>query len=530
MNHIGLDWGTNYISVGFQPPGKKEPIAAKFRDNGKEKIPSLVYYSEYDTLVGEQVQSHLEQISRYLPEDRLKFHQGVVRSLKRNLNPSGAHMVPGKGLVSHLDIVRDTFAYVKKDIEAGCFEDKAVDKVTLTHPVVCTEAYKKMIETAALNSGFKEVELLEEPIAAAMGYASRGADVGRGILVYDFGGGTFDVAFVLKEEDHFRIPIPSMGDPMCGGDDLDIRLYEYWNRKAQEALGRPITDKPGEIDTGFLFRCRYQKETLSRIPKMEFIEYLPDINGSSDPTNNRLSLVLEQNTLNQMFGQLISRTVEITGTMLKKVEQAGYKVDTVILIGGASKWPLVKELLKEMLPVTPIETMDVDVAVAMGAAWKAAPEPCPMPKPQPKEDVEKVSPDPDTEFNDQGEQNSNPDQHVSGTNTDISVPLRIIWTLGKAYSIIGGVLEDGIKSLAFSPDGKLLASAKFPSGVDIWEVSTSHKLKHLVTPDHGIDFSPDGKYLATCGQYCRADLWRVSDWRNTHLPDAQLNRLLPTAY
>ena len=387
MNHIGLDWGTNYTSVGFlSPRNEKKPEAAKFRDNGKEKMPSLVYYSEYDTLIGEQVQVHLEQISRYPPEDRLRIQQGVVRSLKRILSPTGSHMVPGKGLVPHIDIVRDMFAYVKKDIQTVCFRDEVVDKVTLTHPVACTEAYKKLIQTAALNAGFKEVELMEEPIAAAMGYASRGIDVGRGILVYDFGGGTFDVAFVLRDDNgSFRIPIPSMGDPMCGGDDLDMRLYEYWDQKARETLGRPITGKPGEMDACFLFRCRAQKETLSRVSKMEFIEYLSPLNGASNQFDNRLSLVLDQNMLNQMFAKEINHTVDITRSMLKKIEDAGHKIDTVILIGGSSKWPLVKKLLKKALPIAPLETMDVDVAVAMGASQNIV-----VPEPDPDELFEKA--------------------------------------------------------------------------------------------------------------------------------------------
>ena len=371
MHHIGLDFGTNYTSASRINPDTGKPEPVRFMDNGQEKMPSLVFYSEYGTLVGQGVQSQIEQFSNFPPHERMKAQQSIVRSLKRMLNPSGTHIVPGKGPVRHVDIVRDIFSYVKQDVEAGCFSGEKVEKVTLTHPVVCTEAYRKLIKKAAETAGFKEVELLEEPVAAAMGYAASGARVGQGILVYDFGGGTFDVAFVLRDDKgNFRIPIPSLGDPWCGGDDLDMRLYEYWDRKAQEKNGRCIGGNAGDVDAGFLFRCRRHKETLSRMPRMDLIEYLPPMDGVLNPTDNRLALTLDQEIIKQLFVTDVGRTIEITKRMLKNVESSGYKIDTVLLVGGSSRLPLVKELLKEILPVPPLETMNVDVAVAMGAVQK----------------------------------------------------------------------------------------------------------------------------------------------------------------
>ena len=372
MHHIGLDWGTNYISVGVSRPNADKPEAFKFRDTSKEKKPSLLYYSEHSTMIGESVELDLYQSAQFPPNDRLRFQQGIVRSLKRQclMNPTGAHMIPGKGLISYRDIIRDVFAYVKQDTETGYFCDEPVSKVTLTHPVSCSESYKDLIRMAALEAGFKEVELMEEPVAAAIGYASSGAKVGKGILVYDYGGGTFDVAFVLKDDNGEFRPLHSMGDSRCGGDDLDMRLYEHWDRKAQKELGRPITDKKGEVDIAFLLRCRNQKEALSSMDKKECVEYLPSLNASSYSLDNRLKLTLDQTILNQLFIADISHTIDITQRVLSKVEEDGYSVDTVILIGGSSRWPLIKELLKSKLPVAPLETMNSDVAVAMGAVCR----------------------------------------------------------------------------------------------------------------------------------------------------------------
>ena len=383
MHHFGLDFGTNYISASYVNPASGKPEPVRFMDNGQEKMPALVYYSEYGVLVGQGVQSQLEQLSTFPPRERLQAQQAIVRSLKRGLNPSGAHIVPGKGAVSHVDVVTDIMTFVKQDVEAGCFSGEKVEKLTLTHPVVCTEAYKKLLKTAAEKAGFKQVDLMEEPVAAAMGYASSGLDVGRGILVYDFGGGTFDVAFVMRDDNgQFHIPIAPLGDPWCGGDDLDMRLYEYWDRKAQEEKGRSINGSAGEVDAGFLFRCRRHKETLSRMEKMAFTEYLPPQDGVLNPEENKLTVTLDRNIAKQLFMNDVGRTIDITKRMLSSVKNDGYKVDTVILIGGSSRLPMVKDLLKDILPVKPLETMHVDVAVAMGSVWETTPKIQHEPKPQ----------------------------------------------------------------------------------------------------------------------------------------------------
>nr|WP_320190665.1 Hsp70 family protein [uncultured Desulfobacter sp.] len=386
MHHLGLDFGTNYISASYVNPASGRPEPVRFMDNGQEKMPALVYYSEQGVLVGQGVQSMLEQLSAFPPRERLQAQQAIVRSLKRGLNPSGTHIVPGKGAVSHVDVVTDIMAFVKQDVESGCFAGETVEKLTLTHPVVCTEAYKALLKTAAEKAGFKQVDLMEEPVAAAMGSASSGVDVGRGILVYDFGGGTFDVAFVMRDDNgQFHIPFSPLGDPWCGGDDLDMRLYEYWDREAQKQKGRSINGSAGELDAGFLLRCRRHKENISRIEKMTFTEYLPSQDGVSYSEENKLTMTLDRNIAKQLFMTDVGRTIDITKRMLSNVENAGHKVDTVILIGGSSRLPMVKELLKDSLPVNPLETMHVDVAVAMGAVCKAAPESQPVPNPQIKE-------------------------------------------------------------------------------------------------------------------------------------------------
>ena len=104
---------------------------------------------------------------------------------------------------------------------------------------------------------------MEEPISAALGYAHSNVDPGNSILVYDLGGGTFDLAFVVRDEDgEYRLPIPTMGDPDCGGDNFDAALYNYLEQQLPD--GQKFKDNPDEFDLSVLYECRKLKESISK--------------------------------------------------------------------------------------------------------------------------------------------------------------------------------------------------------------------------------------------------------------------------
>jgi molecular chaperone DnaK (HSP70) len=122
--------------------------------------------------------------------------------------------------------------------------------------------------------------LLDEPIAAALAYTRGGLQVGRYVLVYDLGGGTFDLAFLAYDElqAQFQLALQPRGIRRCGGDDLDRALYDYCDLYAQDNYGRPIS-LTGGLDLAFLRECRRRKEQLSSNQQVSLVYALPMATG-----------------------------------------------------------------------------------------------------------------------------------------------------------------------------------------------------------------------------------------------------------
>ena len=361
MHKIGIDFGTSYCTSSRLNPVTGKPEVITFHETGLQKMPSLVYYSPDGVMVGDPVADMFEN-SVSLPEEEREdllgyTYSGIKRQLQRGMKVYGRD---GR-VLTQAEIISEILRKIKHNAEQTCFSNEAVEWVVLTHPVCFAEWQKEILVESARLAGFVKVDLMEEPVAAARGYVASGIGVGRGVLVYDFGGGTFDVAFVsIDEEGEYRVPVLPEGDLYCGGDDLDLLLYHYWENQIKQELDRSIC--PGGVaDAGFLTRCRKHKEALTIRPSIDQYEILPP------PGFVRRRLKLDRSTFESLIGDYVNKTITRTRSLLQKVEDAGFEVDTVVLIGGSSRLPLVTDLLKTILPIEPLKTMLVDAAVALGA-------------------------------------------------------------------------------------------------------------------------------------------------------------------
>ena len=232
----------------------------------------------------------------------------------------------------------------------------------LTHPVVFTKRERDRLKEAAALAGFDDVTLLEEPVAAVLGYAASGAPVGKGVLVYDLGGGTLDLAFVKHEDaGGYRVPVESMGDSNCAGDVLDQILYGHWEKESSPQIGPGFGMGDASINLPVLMECRKSKEKLSSAARASLSYLAPQL-------NTHMVLGIGRKDFDRLIEDRVQVTVGLTKSFLARVEAAGEKVDTVLLIGGSTRVPMVRRELEKVLPVKPIETMHTDVAVAMGAA------------------------------------------------------------------------------------------------------------------------------------------------------------------
>ena len=351
---IGIDFGTSKSSMAWFNPetGQGEILR---NAEGKDETPSVVYYGAGEILVGSPAEDMLED-----PEKRKQ----VVRSVKRDLVNAPRLSLPGRR-VTTLEVAAEIFRKLKRDAEELHFH-RPVRHAVITHPAAFDELQLEKIKEAANLAGFEEVALVPEPVAAALAYAHAGLQVGQFVLVYDLGGGTFDLALLAREDQRrFRVARPPKGLSRCGGDDFDRALYDHCDEAAHATLGRGIT-VTDDIDQLFLRQCRTRKETLSSAERCGFSAYLAGPDGAVHFKHE-----VSRATFEGLIEPTIEATVRLTGGLIEEARSFGMAVDTVVLIGGSSRVPLIARRLQETLPVPPQKWQKQDVAVALGAGLQA---------------------------------------------------------------------------------------------------------------------------------------------------------------
>lgn len=370
MAKIGIDFGTSYSTVSYVNPKTGE--ALPIRVNGKEKIPTILFFPEDggDPFVGDAAYAKYEACQYAQTSDETDIIlSGIISDLKRNMSKTENIAIPGMKSISYAEAIAIFFKYLKDYAERTCFENEQITDVCITYPVVFDETpYKKDILKEAANlAGFNSIKLLKEPVAAAMGYSKNKGIKNQGILIYDFGGGTFDIAYVKFDHNGEYITFPPIGDANCGGENIDYALYETWDKMIKSSHGRNISEFTGEIHLPILKQdCMKQKEAMSQGIFQKHILFLPPCASDFVRLNP-----LSQNAWIDIISPWIEKTIMLTRQMLTQIENEknlGFKVDKVILIGGSSKLPTIPERLSEICPVAPMPIQDVDVAVANGAA------------------------------------------------------------------------------------------------------------------------------------------------------------------
>jgi WD40 repeat protein/actin-like ATPase involved in cell morphogenesis len=355
---LGVDFGTTNSSMACCLPeaGRAEIV----RDaEGNHKTPSLVFFGEDETVVGAAVQDLLAD-ARGDAETQAR----VVHSVKRALLHPPRIALPGGRAVRPVEVAAEILGKLKRDAERQNSGEE-LSRAVITCPAIFDGAQRQAIVEAAGLAGFEEVELVEEPVAAALAFEHAGGQVGNGVLVYDFGGGTFDAAFVVREpgEDRFELALEPEGDPRCGGDDIDQALYDYFDREARRELGRPISLEEGKMDLNFLRTCRRRKESLSKSRHATFSTRLEG--------GVAFRAAIDRDEFEELIQEPVDRTVRITAHMAERAREEGHPVDTVLLVGGSSQLPLVQRRISEALELEPQRWGHRDVAVALGAAHYA---------------------------------------------------------------------------------------------------------------------------------------------------------------
>ena len=365
MAKIGIDFGTTYSTVAYKNP--QTGLAEAIRINGSEKIPTMLYYSPEggEPMVGQEAYEIYNLCNDIDNREEVEQHlSGIFSDLKRNMNKEERLYLPDGRCLTYVQLIAEFFSFIKKEVESTTFHNERVTDVCITHPVNCPIYKKEILVEAAKNAGFDNVKLLMEPIAASMGFSNTTIRPNQSILIYDFGGGTFDLAFVKYNMNEDQVVLPPMGDPNCGGENIDRLLYDAWNKMVLNETGASISGNANDIDVPFLkTTCKQEKEFLSNyFKRMSNWTLKACIRGKFH------TMQMTKEAWNNMLTPIIDKTISITQQMLQVIQQEHFDLNEVILIGGSSQIRLVSQRLSEILPVVPHKVADSDIAVAKGAA------------------------------------------------------------------------------------------------------------------------------------------------------------------
>jgi len=251
---------------------------------------------------------------------------------------------------------------------------ETLDNVVVTVPAYFSHKQKQDTERAAEQAGFKQIVVLQEPVAAALAFCVSAGDQPMIVLAYDLGGGTFDATVLERTPDNEIKVLACGGDPYLGGDDFDTLLAEQIRLLLKERNYAVTWDKVNNRDHAAKFQrlkviaenCKIQ---LSTTPEAAIPN--PNVFKDEEGTTVDLDEIITRQVLHALIDAKLERSIELTKKTLEESGLPIEKVTKLIMVGGSSYIPKIRQRLKETFGIEP-ELVDPETVVAMGAAIKAA--------------------------------------------------------------------------------------------------------------------------------------------------------------
>ncbi|HUG74514.1 MAG TPA: molecular chaperone DnaK [Acidimicrobiia bacterium] len=347
---VGIDLGTTNSVVAVFEGGEPTVIATA---EGHRTTPSVVAFSKGgEVLVGE-----VAKRQAITNPDR------TIRSVKRHMGEDWSFEVDGKDY-NPQEISARILQKLKRDAES--YLGGEVTQAVITVPAYFGDAQRQATKEAGQIAGLEVLRIINEPTAAALAYGLDKAAQDQTILVYDLGGGTFDVSILEIGEGVFEVKSTS-GNTSLGGDDFDERVIELLVKEFRNDNGVDLSKDPMALQR-LKEAAEKAKIELSQVTETEI--NLPFITATSEGPMH-----LQHKLTRSDFQKLTQDLVESTrNPVLSAIKDAGIDVkdiDHVILVGGSTRMPAVQELVKSITAKDPHKGVNPDEVVAAGAALQA---------------------------------------------------------------------------------------------------------------------------------------------------------------
>lgn len=362
---VGIDLGTTNSLVAIIHPESKQPIALK-EHNTSSLVPSIVHFDSFgNPVVGEEAKKFLETDPH-----------NTIFSAKRLMGKSYKDIRENAGFFTYKVIDDDTDSLVKVQVGDRFFSPidlssfilkelkqraehilkTPVTKAVITVPAYFNDAQRQATRDAGKLAGLDVMRIINEPTAASLAYGlGLRKDEEKTIAVYDLGGGTFDIS-VLKINNGIFEVLSTNGNTYLGGDDLDRTLVQYWMHEAGITAEELHQNK--ELAQGLRLRAEDAKKHLSS-------------NDAFSIEWNGETLAITRQKFEALIKPMIDETIECCVHALADAGLATKDIDTIVMVGGSTRVPAVKEAVSAFFGKPVNDSVNPDEVVALGAAVQA---------------------------------------------------------------------------------------------------------------------------------------------------------------
>ena len=362
---VGIDLGTTNSLVAIIHPDTKKPVALKEHDSAS-LVPSVIHFGDAGEIsVGEEAKQFL-----------ITEPQNTIFSAKRLMGKSYNDLKEHKAVFTYKIIDDDTESLVKvqvgnkfySPIELSSFILKElkqraehilktpVNKAVITVPAYFNDAQRQATRDAGKLAGLDVLRIINEPTAASLAYGiGLNKEEEKTIAVYDLGGGTFDISILKISNGVFDV-LSTNGDTYLGGDDFDNAIVKFWIQQA--GLNENEIRKNKELSQEFRLKAEEAKKFLSS-------------NEKFSTTINNIKFEISNEEFESLIQVYVEKTIASCKSALKDAKLSASDIQDVVMVGGSTRVPLVKQSVRQFFEKDVNDTVDPDEVVALGAAIQA---------------------------------------------------------------------------------------------------------------------------------------------------------------